>query len=57
MDATSSNAWDDPAKGEATFTQSDEMSEKAFAWKNTLPPNSVTLTVLSKRRTGADSGD
>jgi len=49
VDATHSNAWNDPAKPELTVTRSGEGIGQAFAWEKTLPPNSVMLIELNKR--------
>lgn len=49
VDATHANAWNEPAKAELTVTRSGEISGNAFAWEQTLPPNSVTLIELGKR--------
>ncbi len=49
VDATHSNAWNDPANAELTITLSGETSGVTFTWEHTLQPNSVTLLELSKK--------
>jgi hypothetical protein len=47
VDATHSNVWNDPRKGELVRTQSGDVSGNAFVWEKTLGPNSVTLLELN----------
>jgi xylan 1,4-beta-xylosidase len=49
VDATHSNAWNDPTKAELTVTRTGEIGAKVFTWDKILPPNSVTQIELSKR--------
>jgi len=49
VDATHSNAWNDPTKAELTITRTGELSGKSFAVQTTLAANSVSLIELLRR--------
>ncbi len=46
VDATHSNAWNDPRQAELTRVQSGRAEGPGWSWQNVLTPNSVTLIAV-----------